>query len=346
VNAPAPHGTPRVSVVTPAYNDERYLPEAIESVLRQTYTDFELILVNDGSTDSTGDIIASQRDDRIVAIHNARNLGLSASLNIGFRRARGSLLARLDSDDLAQPHRLARQVAFMDAQPSVGMVGSWFTQIDDNGSPIATVRPPADPIEVRWRFLFHSPIPPSTAMLRTDGLETPLLHDESLSYAMDYELWCRIARTSLVTTIEEVLVQRRRHAESMTSSRRDLATEEPTRIAVNQMRQIARGAGLEADAFDARFRAGAEALLWRPHDLPGDLEVLRVVHKLFRLHDAFSHVYGLSSHEARDHRRAVRARLTGNLISLTRSSLRARDVARSTMFLATMALASAEVLAR
>jgi len=330
----------------PVYNGEQYLAEAIESVLRQSYTDFELILVDDGSTDSTADIIASQRDDRIVAIDNAKNLGLSASLNIGFRRAQGALIARLDSDDLAQPHRIARQVAFMDAQPSIGMVGSWFTQIDDKGTPVATVRPPADPTEVRWRLLFHSPIPPSTAMLRREGLETPLVHDESLSYAMDYELWCRIARTCRVTTIEEALVQRRRHAESMTSSRRDLATDEPSRIAVDQMRQVAQSAGLEADAFDAGFRADADALLWRPHGLRGDERVLPVVHHLFRLHHAFSCVYGLSRHEVRDHRRAVLGRLTGNLMSLSRSSLRAGHVARSTTLLAAMALARAEVTAR
>lgn len=330
----------------PVYNDERYLPQAIESVLRQSYTDFELILVDDGSTDSTADIIASQHDDRIVAIRNPENVGLSASLNTGFRRARGSLLARLDSDDLAEPHRLARQVAFMDAHPSIGMAGSWFTQIDHKGSLVATVRPPADPIEVRWRLLFHSPIPPSTAMIRRNGLDTPLQHDESLSYAMDYELWSRIARTSLITTIEEVLVQRRRHDGSMTSSRRDLATEEPSRIAVSQMRQVAADAGLEGEAFDAAFRAGAQALLWRPHEIRDAFDALPVVHKIFRLHGGFCSVYGLSGREVRDHRKAVRARLTGNLISLSRSSLRAGQLARSTRFLAAVALARAEVFAR
>ena len=328
----------------PVYNGERHLAEAIDSILAQSYTDFELAIVNDGSTDGTEQIIASRRDARIVVVDNAENLGLSRSLNIGFRRARGTFLARLDADDIAQPQRLARQVAQMDAQPATAMVGSWFLEIDDDGQRIADGRPPSDATSIRWRLLFGNPIPPSTVMLRRDALADGAAHDESLSYAMDYELWCRLARAGPVAVIEEVLVRYRKRPASMTGSSGKAVVEEPRRIAVEEMRQVALGAALDPDQFDTGFHADAQALLWRPSLIREEVDVLGTVRKLFRLHNAFCHVNGLSAAEATEHRRAVRARLGGNLVGLSRATARRGQVTRSATFLAAAGLSHAELL--
>ena len=337
---------PRVTVVMPVYNGERHLAAAIDSILAQSYTDFELAIVNDGSTDGTAQIIASRRDDRIVLVDNAGNFGLSRSLNIGFGLARGTLLARLDSDDIAEPQRLGRQVAEMDAQPTTGMVTSWFLEIDDEGRRIADGRPPSDATSIRWRLLFGNPIPPSTVMLRREALDRLAAHDESLSYAMDYDLWCRIARASPITTVEEVLVQYRRGIDSMTRSNADAVVEEPIRLAVEQMCRVALDAGIDPAAFDRSFHLDAQALLWRPSLFPSGADAVGTVRKLFHLHDAFSRANGLSISEAKEHRRALRARLTRNLLRLSRANARAGDITRSVAFLAAAGFSRAEVFSR
>jgi hypothetical protein len=340
VTPPVPH----VTVVMPVYNGERHLAEAIDSVLEQSYDNFELAIVNDGSTDGTAEIIGSRHDDRIVVVDNGENLGLSKSLDIGFRMARGSLLARLDADDIAEPQRLARQVSEMNQQPALAMVASWFLEIDDNGHLLVEGRPPSDVTSLRWRLLFGNPIPPSTVMLRRDALADAAAHDESLSYAMDYELWCRIARASPVAIIEEVLVRYRRSSGSMTGSSGKAVVEEPRRIAVEEMRQVALGAGLDPEPFDTGFHADARVLLWRPGLVREEVDVLGTVRKLFRLHDAFCHVNGLSAAEATEHRRAVRARLGGNLVRLSRAAARRGQVTRSATFLAAAGLSHVELL--
>jgi Glycosyl transferase family 2 len=340
--------SPRVTVVMPVYNGERHLAEAMDSILAQSYRDFELVVVNDGSTDATAEIIASRDDGRIVVIDNRENLGLSKSLNIAFRRARSSLLARLDADDIAEPQRLARQVAEMERQPGLGMVASWFDEIDDEGRRLAAGRPPSDAIGIRWRLLFGNPIPPSTVMLRRDALADSAPHDESLSYAMDYELWCRLARANPVAVVEEVLVRYRKGSGSMTGAdtHGDAVVEEPRRIAVEQMRQVAFDAGIDPDGFDACFCADAQALLWRSSLVRDGAAAFVTVRKLSCLHDAFCHANGFPTSEAAEHRRAVLTGLGRNLVRLCRESARTGDVARSAAFLTAAALARGELLLR
>jgi hypothetical protein len=160
---------------------------------------------------------------------------------------------------------------------------------------------------------------------------------------MDYELWCRIARASPVAIIEEVLVRYRKGSASMTNSSKDAVVDEPRRIAVEEMRQVALGAALDPDLFDTSFHAAVQALLWRPSLVREQADVLGTVRKLFRLHDAFCQVNGLSTSEATKHRRAVRARLGGNLVRLSRATARAGHVTRSATFLAAAGLSHAEL---
>lgn len=334
-----------MTVLMPVLNGERHLAQAIESILGQSCTDFELVLVNDGSTDRTAEIIASYRDDRIVVIENGENLGLNTSLGLAVRRARGDLLARLDADDVAHRERLARQIAVLDAQPAVGMVSTWFTEVDDDGRLLGRGQPPADPAWIRWRLLFHNPIPPSTTMLRRCVLESSPA-DESLTYAMDYELWCRIARTSLVTTVEDFLVDYRHGVDSMTASSGDAVADEPRRIAVAEMRHVAVAGNVEPEQFDTGFHADAQALLWRPESARPELDALGSVRKLFRLHDAFCRMYRLPDTVARRQRRDVRRRIGGNLARLRRERLHGEGARGAAVLVAAAVLSHGELLRR
>src|SRR5437870_2690752 len=118
--------TPAVTVLMPVYNGARFLAGAMESVLGQTFGDFELLAINDGSSDQTAEILASSRDPRVRIVENGRNLDLIASLNKGLDLARGDYVARMDQDDLALPKRLEKQVHFLSASPRTGLCGTWF----------------------------------------------------------------------------------------------------------------------------------------------------------------------------------------------------------------------------
>ena len=129
--------SPRISVLMPAYNSEQYVAESIESILNQTFTDFEFIIINDGSTDNTAKIIDeyAKRDERIKFVNNSKNKGLIGVLNEGLNLARGEYIARMDSDDISLPTRFERQIAYMELHPKCGVLGTWF-QMFGNASNI------------------------------------------------------------------------------------------------------------------------------------------------------------------------------------------------------------------
>ncbi len=124
---------PKVTVLLPVYNGARFLRQAIDSVLSQTWKDFELLVVNDGSTDGTAAILESYSDPRIRILSNVQNIGLTLSLNKGLQSARGEYIARIDADDIALPIRLEKQVSYLDQHPEVGLVATGVKVIDERG---------------------------------------------------------------------------------------------------------------------------------------------------------------------------------------------------------------------
>src|SRR4051794_29608800 len=120
---------PKVTVLLAVYNGERYLREAIDSILGQTFQDFEFLIINDGSTDSTREIILSYHDPRIRLVDNEDNIGQTRSLNRGLALAAGQFVARQDADDISEPERLASQVAFLEIHPEVVLLGTWYRKI-------------------------------------------------------------------------------------------------------------------------------------------------------------------------------------------------------------------------
>ena len=209
---------PRVSVVMPVYNGARYLDEAIQSILQQTFSNFELIVIDDGSTDGTAAILGRYRSsDSRVHIFQQRHEGLVTALNHGVRVARGLYIARMDQDDLSLPHRLATQVAFMDSQPAVGICGTWIETY--GADPPQIRRYPSEDEMIRSWLLFESALAHPTVMMRRDVLDRhALLYDPRAFCAEDYDLWVRAAQHTLLGNVPEVLLRYRVHAHQMVST--------------------------------------------------------------------------------------------------------------------------------
>lgn len=196
---------PLVSVLLPVYNAASSVQEAIESILRQTYRNFELIIIDDGSTDESGRVIQAISDPRIRVIHQP-NQGLSAALNRAIEMAQGVYLARQDADDLSLPRRLDRQVDFLEAHPEVGMVGTWAEVRTDTPRSDNVYTPPTDNRLLKFELLFDNPFVHSSVMLRKHVLVCVGAYTQEASVrAEDYDLWSRIMREFDVSNLPEVL---------------------------------------------------------------------------------------------------------------------------------------------
>jgi glycosyltransferase involved in cell wall biosynthesis len=183
---------PIVSVLMSAHNAESSIREAVQSILNQTFTDFEFIIINDGSTDGTGNLLASLADQRIVLIHQENN-GLTRALNRGLSLARGEFIARMDADDIALPERLEKQTAFLRAHPETALFASSCHGIDKNGTVLWTNSLPTTDVQIKWRLLFHNCIPHSTVMFRKITVQELGGYNNAITYAQDYDLWLRVA---------------------------------------------------------------------------------------------------------------------------------------------------------
>ncbi|HXG18411.1 MAG TPA: glycosyltransferase family 2 protein [Methylomirabilota bacterium] len=203
--------TPKVTAVIPVYNREKYVGEAIDSVLAQTFTDFELLVIDDGSTDRSRKVVQSYRDSRIRLVVNDANQGIPRTRNKGVQLAQGEYLAFLDSDDWAYPERFAKQVAFLDRHPEYAAVGTWAVWMDEEGRSLRRVqRKPVFPDEIAALRLFRQGITNSTSMARTAVLRE-FEHREKYDLSEDFDLWVRIAAKHKLAALPEVLVRCRRH---------------------------------------------------------------------------------------------------------------------------------------
>lgn len=215
-----PDRSPQVSVVIVTYNCDRYLPIAVESILRQTFSDLELIVIDNASTDGTRQFLDSVTDPRLVRINNPRNGGPQAA-NLALPVARGRYLARLDADDVALPDRLRRQFEFMEAHPDIGLCGSAYEEIDENGKHRNQSAVVQDAAEIRWQLGWQNFIGHSTVMARTQLVTSLGGYREDLWCVQDYDLISRVALTSKVTMLPDCLVQYRVYSNSITHVRNE-----------------------------------------------------------------------------------------------------------------------------
>lgn len=197
---------PKVSVLMSVYNGEKYLRQSIESILNQIYHDFEFIIINDGSTDKSLEIINSYSDSRIRLV-NQKNCGLTISLNKAIQLSRGQYLARMDADDISLQERLKHQVDFLDSYPNYGLVGVSFLIIDHQSSIINAAPLLLDDCELRRQLLFEDPLAHGGVMIRKTDLSRvgPPFYRNEAGSAEDYDLWSRLAQVTLMSNLSQIL---------------------------------------------------------------------------------------------------------------------------------------------
>jgi glycosyltransferase involved in cell wall biosynthesis len=264
---------PKVSVLLPVHNGARHLRAAIASVLAQTHRDFELLIVDDHSTDDTPAIARGFDDARIRMVAGPHQRGLVHALNTGLQAASGEYVARLDHDDLAHATRLAMQVSLLDARPEVALVGSLARLIDEDDRAIGTVRRPLSAAAIRWYSLVQNPLIHSSAMFRRDVVLALGGYDASLPLAEDYELWGRVLQSHVVENLDACLIDYRRSSSSiMTALESDDDSPRQQQLSAIMARLIKRrieselGAGECSDAdaaLLATFTLGIDRRRWR-----------------------------------------------------------------------------------
>lgn len=198
---------PKVSVLMPVYNGSKYLKEAIESILSQSFKDFEFLIINDGSTDNTENIIKSYKDQRIRYLKNPGNIGLVASLNKGIKLARGNYIARMDADDLSAETRLEKLTYFLDTHKNYGLVGSLFGLINKNRiiHAVGGAKLLGDE-DLKFGMLFGNVFCHGETMYRRElMLKHKLYYDDNFKYCEDYELWTRMAKITKFQNLPELL---------------------------------------------------------------------------------------------------------------------------------------------
>jgi glycosyltransferase involved in cell wall biosynthesis len=215
---------PAVSVVVSVYNAERYLREALDSVLAQSFPDFECVIVDDGSRDGSLAILRDYESrDRRVRVISRPNKGLTVSLNEAIATVRGEFIARMDADDVCLPTRFAEQVAFLRSNPGVLVVGSSVELIDPYGVPIGTVHYPTDHAEIDARLLAGEGgvLPHPATLLRTAAVRAVGGYREEFNNSEDLDLWLRLAEVGRVANLPGVLLKYRRDLNSVSHKKRD-----------------------------------------------------------------------------------------------------------------------------
>jgi len=212
----------RLSVILPVYNASRFVASSIESVLAQTYSEFELIIINDGSTDNSREIILEFKDPRIVFIDREDNRGLIDTLNQGIETAQGDVIARIDADDLCMPLRFEKQMAWLDEHPEVGVIGSNIQLIDANESPGMIIVFPERSAQINWAMYFYSALAHPSTMIRKrvfDAIGRYRSTDSSgldLFSVEDYDLWFRALNVTELHNLQDPLTLLRKHDDNIT----------------------------------------------------------------------------------------------------------------------------------
>jgi GT2 family glycosyltransferase len=210
--------SPQVTVLMPVRNGAPHLAAALRSILAQTFSDFELLVIDDGSTDTTAEILRTVRDPRLRVVTHAQNRGLVPTLNEGLELARGELIARQDHDDFSQPTRLEKQVAYLRAHPACALVGSQALQIGEDNRPALPLFRPRDAESIRWYLCFDNAFIHSAVMFRRGVIRDEFGGYPGSLHSEDYALWSQLARQRPTANLPESLLHYREHAGSVTGS--------------------------------------------------------------------------------------------------------------------------------
>jgi hypothetical protein len=214
--------SPLVSVVMAVYNGDRFLRQAIDSILTQSFTDFELIVIDDASTDGTPQILDSYSDSRIVRLTNRQNIGQTRSLNKGLAVSRGAFIARHDADDISHPNRLQEQVAYMMANPALGLLGTDYHIIDENGQILETNILPVTNDELNTRLLEGNIFCHGSVIMKKEMVDKVGGYHEGFRVTQDFDLWLRLAEHGEIANLARPLYQFRFDSNSVSRKKRGL----------------------------------------------------------------------------------------------------------------------------
>lgn len=228
---------PKVSILMPVYNASRYISEAIDSVLAQDFQDWELILINDGSTDDSEAIIMQYEDNRIYYVKNRINLGLIKTLNKGLDLCEGEYIARMDADDVALSGRLRKQVNFLDNHRACLMCGTNAVVIDNSGKQSGRIRNLTNNNFLQISLLFSPSFIHPTVMIRKEILRSNK-YNEAYKHVEDYELWCRIARQGKIANLSDELLAYRWHDTNVSVLNNKVQEELKDKIITDELRAL------------------------------------------------------------------------------------------------------------
>lgn len=228
---------PKITVLMPVYNGAKYLDLAIRSILEQTFKDFEFLIIDDGSTDNSVEIVRGYDDSRIRLILNERNLGLPATLNAGLDIAKGEYIARMDCDDISHPRRFEKQVEFMDNNPGISICGTWMKTIGDKTGII--IQTPKTNEEIKCSLLFGSGLAHPTVFIRKK-----IFYEQGLRYSLEYpdcedtELWFRALKHLQAASLQQILYYYRIHLMQTCRSDNQRQKETSRKIARRQLEEL------------------------------------------------------------------------------------------------------------
>lgn len=239
---------PKISVIMPAYNAEKYIAEAIDSILGQTFEDFEFIILNDCSKDRTEEIILSYNDPRIVYVKNEENMGVARTLNRGLDLAKGEYIARMDADDISLPERFAKQVAFLEKNSDIAVLSTNLNCFNEDGilSPGWVV---SDPEQMKIDMLFSCGLAHPSVMMRANVIQNLGGYNPDFNGLEDYELWCRVLEHYNITTLPDILLQYRIHGNQVTKNPSPRHQELQQQLKIRQIQQL----GMNPDNAEAFF---------------------------------------------------------------------------------------------
>lgn len=228
---------PLVTVLMPVFNAELYIYEAIESILKQTFTDFEFLIINDGSTDKSLSIIESFVDKRIKLINNIENIRLIDTLNKGIELAQGKYIARMDADDISLPERLERQVMFMEKHAEIGLSGTYIRTIGLEKN--YDVHFHIIHEEIKFKLFFDTHFPHPAAIIRTSVFkDNNLKFDKAYLHAEDFALWNAMAEITQLAVIPEILVLKRTHKDQISFKFTDIQHTISSKIRIKLMEKM------------------------------------------------------------------------------------------------------------
>jgi glycosyltransferase involved in cell wall biosynthesis len=210
---------PKISVVMSVYNGGKYLKLAVESILNQSFKDFEFIIINDGSTDKSLDLLKSfQKQDERIKIISRENKGLISSLNEGIKLAQGEYITRMDADDISKTTRLEKQLKYME-ENNLMVCGAWAQGIDELGNKIKDMNYPPSEKKIKSSSLLHNPFIHPSVMFRKDVFKKAGGYKKFFKHIEDYELWTRIVFKYKTGNIPEALLEYRLHNDQITQRR-------------------------------------------------------------------------------------------------------------------------------